>query len=174
MVRRSSRSPAYGESFADLESMLDRLWIRGRRLETLRDETDARLKDAYHVPKSAASIAWTRASGMSRLQSDRSRGYLVGGPSTERIARQCPHLLKITHFWRTLAPRRLSLVQGRLIGCVLRGSIQGRVLPRCSALRNMVVGFSVPPPKFVIFSDNIEVTRWCLKRTFRRQMDRSR
>jgi hypothetical protein len=49
MVRRSSRSPAYGESFADLESMLDRLWIRGRRLETLRDETEARLKEAYHA-----------------------------------------------------------------------------------------------------------------------------
>lgn len=42
-------TPAGGQSCADLESMLDVLWISGRRLETLRDETDAHLKKAYHV-----------------------------------------------------------------------------------------------------------------------------
>lgn len=44
-----STPSAHGQSCADLESMLDVLWIRGRRLETQQDETDARLKEAYHA-----------------------------------------------------------------------------------------------------------------------------
>lgn len=55
MVRRPLRlisrvsSALVGSTHTSLESLLDALWIRGRRLETLRDEAEARLREAYHA-----------------------------------------------------------------------------------------------------------------------------